>query len=210
MGVVFRGDPDARLFPAAVNRAGESVYNAFWAVQSRGTLIAQKLQASRRVDQWRVYFSKSGLAAPATQGRWVFTEAPGAFAAVHVVRGEFTFLKESTDRFGRWLQCTDVTSPVIIEVAPKSAWPDFPAFQRAVLGRAPQLDGEVLSYTGLQGDRLTLFLDQHQPPQINGRPVDLSPPRVYDSPFVQSAWDSGFVTVQKGARRHLLDFNAER
>ena len=28
--------------------------------------------------------------------------------------------------------------------------------------------------------------------------------------FVQSTWDSGVVTVQKGSRRHVLDFNAER
>jgi len=78
------------------------------------------------------------------------------------------------------------------------------------LDRTPTLDGEVLSYSGLQGDRLTLFLDQRQPPQINGRPADLSPPRVYDSPFVQSTWDSGLVTAQKGSRRHVLDFNSER
>jgi hypothetical protein len=210
MGVVFRGDPDARVCPVAVNRKGGAVSNGFWAVQARGALIAQKLQASRGADEWRVYLSKSGLSAPVTEGRWVFTEAPGAFAAVHVVRGEFTFLEESTDRFGRWLQCADATSPVIIEVATTSDWPDLAAFRRALLDRTPTLDGEVLSYSGLQGDRLTLFLDQRQPPRINGRPADLSPPRVYDSPFVQSTWDSGVVTVQKGSRRHVLDFNAER
>jgi hypothetical protein len=210
MGVVFRGDPDARVCPVAVNRKGGAVSNGFWAVQARGALIAQKLQTSRGADEWRVYLSKSGLAALVTEGRWLFTEAAGAFAAVHVVRGEFTFLKESTDRFGRWLQCADATSPVIIEVATKSDWPDLAAFRRALLDRTPTLDGEVLSYSALQGDRLTLFLDQRQPPQINGRPADLSPPRVYDSPFVQSTWDSGVVTVQKGSRRHVLDFNAER
>jgi hypothetical protein len=210
MGVVFRGNPDARIYPAAINREGKSVYNAFWAVQSRGTLIAQKLKASRRVEEWRVYFSKSGLAAPAVEGRWVFSEAPGSFAAVHVVRGEFNFLKESTDRFGRWLQCADDSTPVIIEVGSKANWADLAAFKRAVLARGPRIDGEVLACTGLPGDELTLFLDQSRPPLINGRPVDLSPPRVYDSPFVQSPWDRGIVTVQKGRRRHVMDFNAER
>jgi hypothetical protein len=158
MGVVFRGDPDIRVCPVAVNRKGGAVSNGLWAVQARGTLMAKKLQASRGADEWRVYLSKSGLAAPVTEGRWVFTEAAGAFAAVHVVRGEFTFLKESTDRFCRWLQCADATSPVIIEVATTSDWPDLAAFRRALLDRTPTLDGEVLSYSGLQGDRLTLFL----------------------------------------------------
>jgi hypothetical protein len=210
MGVVFRGEPDARIYPAAYNRDGESVYNALWAVQSRGALIAQKLKASRRVDEWRVYFSKAGLTPPVTEGRWIFTAAPGAYTAVHVVRGAFAWIDEPKEKFGRWVRCADETSPVIVEVAAKSDFPDLAAFQRALLGRTPTLDGEVLSYTGRQGDRLTLFLDQRQPPQIKGRPVDLSPPRVYDSPFVQSAWDSGLVTVQKGGRRVVLDFNVER
>jgi hypothetical protein len=31
--------------------------------------------------------------------------------------------------------------------------------------------------------------------------------RVYDSPFVQSDWKSGVVTIQKGIRKLVLNFN---
>ncbi|MSU49396.1 MAG: hypothetical protein EXS37_09975 [Opitutus sp.] len=206
-GVIFRGDPDARIYPATVNRAGESIYNGHWEVQAAGTLIAQKLKTSRRVDEWRVWFAKSGLSAPVREGGWVFAEAAGAYAAVNVVRGEAAFLAEGTEKFGRWLACADDSTPVIVEVAPKSNGQDYAAFRRAILARSVALEGGVLTHTSLKGDRFTFFVDQSRPPEVNGRPVDLEPAHVFDSPFVQSLWNSGVVTVQKGARSIVLDFN---
>jgi hypothetical protein len=42
---------------------------------------------------------------------------------------------------------------------------------------------------------------------VNGQRVNYAPGKVYDSPFVQSDWDSGVVTIQKGARKLILNFN---
>jgi hypothetical protein len=207
IGVVFRGETDARIYPAAVNRENESVYNAHWSVQARGTLIAQQLPTNRRVDEWRVFFARAGLAVPAATDGWWFTSAPHAYAAVHVVRGESALVDEPRDKFGRWLRCADATSPVIVEVAPHSAHASLDDFRRAVLARPVTLTGATLTYTGLGGDRLTFFTDQSQLPRINDRPVDLAPARVFDSPFVQSDWDSGVVTIQKDGRRVVLNFN---
>lgn len=205
-GVIFRGDADARIFPTTVNREGESIYNGHWTVQSAGTLIAQKLPTSRRAENWQVWFSKAGLSLPQRDGRWVFAEAAGAYAAVHVVRGEFALAENPREKLGRWLVCEDQTSPVIVEVTPKNAYPDFAAFRRAVLGRPISLTGEQLTYTSLKGDEFTFFLDQRAPPLINQRPANLEPPKVIESPFIQSAWNSGIVTLQKGDRRQTLDF----
>ena len=38
--------------------------------------------------------------------------------------------------------------------------------------------------------------------------MNYAPSRVYDSPFVQSDWDRGVVTIQKGCRKLALDFTA--
>lgn len=35
------------------------------------------------------------------------------------------------------------------------------------------------------------------------------PKKVYDSPFVQSDWDSGVVTIQFGDKKRVLDFNGK-
>jgi hypothetical protein len=65
----------------------------------------------------------------------------------------------------------------------------------------------VLRYRGLADDAFTFFADQSRPPLVNEVPVDYAPARALDSPFVQAEWDSGVVTLQKGARRLVLDFN---
>jgi hypothetical protein len=207
LGVIFRGAVDARIYPTGYNSTGESTHNATWAVQSESTMIAQKLKASRGANEWRVWFSTVGLSAPVSAGPWVFAEAAAAFVGVRVVQGESGFVSDSGDKRGRWLKCADDFSPVIIEVAPKKDGLTFRAFQQTVTALPVASDGRALSYTSLRGDRFTFFTDQSEVPRINEKPVDLAPAKVFDSPFVQSAWNSGVITVQKGSRKLRLDFN---
>jgi|GEM_PF-382950 len=204
-GVVFSGDRSARIYPHCETK--KSHYNAHWAVQKRGTLIAQKLKTSRHAKQHRVWFSRGGLSEPIQEGSWYFAEADSAYAAVRVVSGEAAFEKASTDKRARILTCADDMSPVILEVARKADFPDFKTFRDSVQALPFQFDGSILTYTGLSKDRFKFFADQSERPQINGSPIDLGPDKVYDSPFVQSDWDSGVVTIQFGDEKRVLDFN---
>ena len=204
-GAIFSGDRNARLYPYCETR--KSHYNAHWAVQKRGTLIAQKLKTSRHAKQHRVWFSREGLSEPIQEGPWYFAEADSAYAAVRVVSGEAAFEEASTDKRARILTCADDMSPVILEVARKAGFPDFKTFRETVKALSFQFDGTILTYTGLGKDRFKFFADHSDRPQINGTPVDLRPERVYDSPFVQSDWDSGVVTIQFGDEKRVLDFN---
>jgi hypothetical protein len=227
-GVIFRGTTDARIYPYC--ESNHSSYNQQWAVQRKGTLIAQKLKTSLHSDALRVWFSKDGLSVPVQEGAWYFAEAAGAWAAVRVVSGDTKFLPEpapgapskprkpkagadedgasaGTPGRGRVLICSDDFSPVITEVARKSDFPTLDAFRQAVLALPVKTENGVLNFTSLSGDRFTLFTNQSHPPQINGQPVNYAPPKVYDSPFVQSNWDSGVVTIQKGSRKLVLNFN---
>ena len=205
-GAIFAGnDRNARIYPYGDTQ--KSHYNAHWAVQKRGTLIAQKLKTSKNVTQHRVWFSRGGLSKPIQEGAWYFAEADSAYAAVRVVSGGAAFEKESTNDRANILTCAHHMSPVILEVARKARFPDFIAFRDAVKALPFQFDGTVLTYTGLGKDRFTFFADQSERPQINDTPIDLGPKKVYDSPFVQSDWDSGVVTIQFGEKKHVLDFN---
>jgi hypothetical protein len=56
--------------------------------------------------------------------------------------------------------------------------------------------------------RLTLLADYSAAPQVDGKPVDYRPVQVYDSPFLQSKFGSGIVTIRSGGRSAVLDFNA--
>lgn len=206
-GAIFAGDPKARIYPYGETK--KSHYNAQWAVQKRGTLIAQKLKTSRHARQHRVSFSREGLSEPIQEGPWYFAEADSAYAAVRVVSGGAAFEEESTDKRARILTCADDMSPVILEVARKADFPDFKTFRDTVQALPFQFDGTVLTYIGLGKDRFKFFADQSERPQINGTPIDLGPEKVYDSPFVQSDWDSGVVTIQFGDEKRVLDFNGK-
>lgn len=221
-GVIFRGSADARVYPFCATK--RSTYNQHWAVQRKGTLISQKLNDNQGTAGLRVWFSKDGLSVPVKDGDWYFTGADGGWAAVRVVSGESRLLEDSppsartmTDEDGDEddpttrgiiLECEEDFSPVIIEVARKADFPSREDFQKAVLALPLTLHNGVLSHTGLGGDRFTLFTGQDRPPEINGQPVNYAPARVYDSPFVQSDWASGVVTIGTGGPKLTLDFNA--
>ena len=55
--------------------------------------------------------------------------------------------------------------------------------------------------------QLTLFTDYSKPPEVNGVPINYSPAKCYDSPFIQGDWGDGVVTIQKGERKVVLNFN---
>lgn len=226
-GVIFRGAMNARIYPYC--ETDHSSYNQQWAVQRKGTLIAQKLKTSLHADGLRVWFSQAGLTPPVEEGGWFFTEAAGAWAAVRVISGDTKLIPpeapvkkkkalpkttKSEDaetlesRASGWvLQCSDSFSPVIIEAATKAEFATSEAFRQAVLALPVTTKDSRLTYNGLGGDRFTFFTDQSELPRVNDEPVNLAPTRVYDSPFVQSDWKSGVVTIQKGERKIVLNFN---
>ena len=203
-GVIFAGDPDARVYPAPYNAKGRSIHNGFWSVQSKGTMISQQLPA--RSTDWRVFFSTAGLSEPVTNGAWTFAEADNAYVGVRAVEGDASV---EQSRFGRWLVCEKTTTPVIIEAGRKSDYADFATFQATAIAQPLSLEKSILTYRTLGGVKLTFYTDQSRPPEINGTVVNLAPGKVYDSPFVQSTWDSGVVTIQCGQERRTLNFNDE-
>jgi hypothetical protein len=205
-GVIFAGHPNARIVPQVQARDHRTAVNTQWSAQSQGTMICQKLKASKDSGTMRVWFSKDGLTKPVEENGWVFVESPGAHAAVRVVKGAAAWENPSDRHEGSWLRCAEPFTPVILEVAPKSDFPNAAAFRAAVRAVPIQHKSDVLTYRGRGGDAFTFYTDHSKPPRINGKPVDYSPPNAFDSPFVQGAWNSGVVTIRKGNRSLRLDF----
>ncbi len=198
-GVVFSGHPDARIVPQCDTGKGNT-YNQQWSVQSKGSLVVQRLPGSSGTGDMRVWLSGKGLGNRLERAGWVFVEAEGAFAAVRPVVGGYDW-RPATGRIqGEWLHCRNRDSPVILEVARKSDYTDYATFADAVASRPLRFANSVLRYTGLGGDVLTFYADRSRPPEVNGIPVDYTPSRVFDSPFIRSEWNSGQVTVRKGTR----------
>ena len=204
-GVIFAGHPTARIFVQSPPPEKGSLYNANWSVQHRGVLIVQRLKGSNARGQ-RVWFDES-LARTEKDG-WVFAEAPGAFAAVRVLSGGTSWEADGPSPTP-WLVCNDEFSPIVIEVARKTAFPSFDDFQAAILANPLEFASNRADYASTIHDtRLTLWSDYSQPPQVNGKPVDYGPSKVYDCPYIQSDFGDGVVIIKKGQEELSLDFNA--
>jgi hypothetical protein len=213
-GAIFAGNATARIFFQPLRPARGSVYNAHWSVQNKGVLIVQRLKETNAKGE-RVWFDRS-LQRTEHDG-WVFAEAPRAYAAVRVVAGGTTWEPDTVAQHhegkgfmdqGIWLKCQDEFSPVILEVARKSAGHDFAAFQAAILSNPLRWENHRLEYRSSQyGTVLTLDADYRHGPTVDGRPIDYQAKMVYDSPFLRSEFGSGVITITRGAEKLVLDFN---
>jgi hypothetical protein len=216
-GVIFAGHPDARIFAQPFKPERGSFYNPHWTIQHKGVLILQKLRTNKHARGQRVWFSAA--LKRTEEGGWVFAEVPRAYAACRIVRGEAKWEPDDPKQHheatrkpdeGMWLACADEYSPIIIEVARKCDFADFEAFKSAIKANPLSLQNGVLRYQGLaDAGEFTFYTESPQPPLLNGKPINFRPPKVYDSPFIQSDYDSGVVVLQKDQRRVVLDFSVE-
>jgi hypothetical protein len=213
-GVVFSGDPDARIYLQVKDDGNpeEAIvsYTACWSVQSKGSLVTWK-QSGKTINgkgnTMCVWISNAGRTGSLPErGGWVFAEYGAAYAAVKCVSGSYHWKKASQPISGHWMVCAEQFTPVIIEVARKSDFADFAEFQTRVLALPITFDDKHVEYTGLDGSRLTLA-PQPGIAEVNGNAIDLAPPTVFHSPFVQSKYNSGMVEIRKGDRSLKLDFN---
>jgi hypothetical protein len=58
------------------------------------------------------------------------------------------------------------------------------------------------------GDTMTFDSSYKAEPTINGKSINYAPEKVFDSPFLVSDYNSGVITIQKGERSKVLDFNS--
>ncbi len=67
---------------------------------------------------------------------------------------------------------------------------------------------QVLRYKSIYGDDFVFDASQEEVPMINGTAVNYHPKKLFDSPFVQSVWDSGMVDIRDGDERLNLVFDS--
>lgn len=217
-GVIFGDAPGARIVPV-VRPAGKArdVLNGQWSVQSQGTLITQKLKGHKAGGAMIVWISEEGIGEPVREGNLVFVETAGAYAVIRVAGSDFTLSDEAVTNPtiegptrsappGRVVLPDNDFAPVILEVMAKKDLKDFDEFKRKAKACRLSMKGSILNYESIYGDRMTLDTQYKQTPTINGKPVDYSPPQVHESPFINSVYDSGVVTIRYEDQEKVLDF----
>jgi hypothetical protein len=108
----------------------------------------------------------------------------------------------------------DRFSPVIIEAGRKADYPTLADFKKAILANPLKLTKTavpgfyLLTYRGSAAGAKELFYNAANPdiPRVGGQHVNYTPAKVFDSPFINSEYGSGLVTIRKGSETLHLDF----
>jgi hypothetical protein len=53
----------------------------------------------------------------------------------------------------------------------------------------------------------TMYSDTTKAPKLNGQPLNYAPTAVFNSPFMQSVFGSGRITIELGTQRATYDFS---
>ena len=216
-GVVFDDSQDARIIPIVRPKDNRVAFNAHWSVQSKGTLITQKLKSNKGGAEMLVWMSKAGLSEPQTEDGIVFVEAKNAYAAIRVIRKGFRFVENFDSLPGGQLNkrgmppanimiLKDQFSPLILEVATKQKIKTFNEFKAKVKNCKLSIQKNYIEYQSVYGDNLKFFFDYSQLPSVNGGTINPDKGMAFDGPFLKGEWNTGVVTIQKGPFKKILNF----
>lgn len=213
-GVVFDGDPLARIgFEVLPARSKDwHGFNPFFSIQDRNILVTQKWTPvppnppSANPAYLRVYFSPT-LDDVQEDGGWIFAKDGGAYAALKVVTGGYSWTPAWKHAAGvtkdnkAFITLKAENAPVILIANQASDYQgSFAAFKSAVKEQPVHFTDGVLRFETLT------FYGPAKPGEVNGRTMNLAPSRGYDSPFIRSDWGSGLILVRKGNETVTLDF----
>lgn len=115
------------------------------------------------------------------------------------------------------IRLKDIYSPVIFEAGRKTQYPTLDAFIEHILAGQVRLlktvvpGWYILQYTseGVNSEKIDFEFNManSQVPSINGVYVNYKPEKLFDSPYLQSAYNSGVVKIAKDDYVYELDFN---
>lgn len=188
--------------PLLASDKERSLYNDLWGVQSLGTQIVQKMPAPLSHNAGRMAVWLSSKLKPERDGDWTFVSWGDAYAAFRPAFGGYA-ANSTADR----VVLSDDTSPVIIQAALKSDFPDFESFKSAIRSMPVEVQSGYVRLRGLgKAGTITFYYKDDRMPEIDGTALNLSPPFAFDSPFLRAQWGEGTVTIRKGQREETRDF----
>ncbi len=152
------------------------------------------------------------VAAPVSEGGWVFGQAGDAYYALRPAEGEFAIGKTGMDT--RELRHFDFPEnkqiPFVLHAGGATEDGSFEQFKKKVLANTVAYADGVLTYKDAKWGAMEFCPDPAKPAdrwrRIDGKPVEL-PKKLFDSPYLTSDYGSGIITAQFGDQKLILDFN---
>jgi hypothetical protein len=216
-GVVFEGDRSSRIAPhiARTDRNGElireqRVMDGFVSLQDRNILITQRAEGKGGADVRVGFYVSNAFDRVEEEDGWIFLRERESFGALRVVAlgpNAYRWMptaerNKNADDAKNAVILRDPNSPIIIVASEAGDYGnDFAKFKAALKKQKIEYDRRVLRFADLA------FYGSEKIGTRSGVAVDLSPPRLYDSPFIRSEWLSGKIFMKFGNEGASFNFS---
>ncbi len=198
MGAVTDHSPDSRI---VVNlTAQDSQYEELQAVGYGDAMLVRKQVDGPSNQDPRVYVSSDFAYSQEADG-WVFGDngAGSLFAMKGVLpTGVSAFSVEDASAdlgTGDYLRFADEHTVVVLQMGRSSQYGNLASFKADVRDNSLTYSNGAVTYdVGAAGKPIVLF-DDRRIPQVGGKTLDLTPTKVYDSPYLNADYGSKIVTV---------------
>ncbi|NRA24918.1 MAG: LamG domain-containing protein, partial [Oleispira sp.] len=215
-GIFFNDENNSRVIPfAESNRnGGTRTHNAFWQVQHKNLMIAQRNKRSAYIHRLMVHVSE-GLEQQEEEG-WVFTSQGDAYAAVKVLGGYFR--DTAPDFYGdqTFIIPHDQYAPIVFFAGSShdgfSSFMDFKDYVLSDLKIEDQISSNKRIILNRPNEAQLIFHTDYRAPIINdaASPYNATLPLrtdyIYKSPYMNTGANKYQVVVAWENYKKLYDF----
>jgi len=191
MGVCFASSANDRIIihgRADDRSQGRTGWAEINGVCGRNAMLVWRDPNARDSIGTRIFVSQGEVwnnLGPGEDG-WFFTRSGNAYCAIKIAHGGYT--TNVVKNRGVMIDLEDMWSPVIIQMGQAA---DFAGglnhFQKTARSNSVDYDDATgrVKYTSSAGDVYEVWRQSKAVPHLNGKPVNLNPPKTYDSPYLQ-------------------------
>ena len=216
------GNEICAVSPVIGHGGGGRPQHSFWSVQHENVLILQRIAplgrntlGSYNTDAVSIGFEGKALN-KVEEGGWIFASNGRAFVGVKFLDGGYVWdEKRVLASPANFNKATD-KSRLLFHVGDIASHGSFDKFQAGVRADRLSVTPDKVDYQfgpAAHTLEVTLYdakaLDRFSLPLINGKPVDLRPPKTYQSPYLNGNFGSDKISVSVGPIRRTLDFSQQ-
>jgi len=146
---------------------------------------------------------------------WIFVKEGNAYAAYRPISGGYEWKNEPwwSDYFdtGIYVVANEPKMPAILEAAQASDYSSFAAFRNDIKNRYLSYSADTVKYEASDGKIIevnfgVLYDGNNIKIDGQGQANELDNYKTFESPYVNSDWDSGYIVISKDGKKCTLDF----
>ena len=205
-GVVFGTTPNARIYFDDLWRPTKSFVHKNVLILS-GLAFDVKRDSGVSHYEAKAVFPDKVLDEIVEDSGWIFAREGDVYAAYKPLGGYTWGTKYTIDKYvGKTVKSNNPDQPVILEIGLASDYGnDFAEFKAGIKDNTLSYSDGVLKYTSGKGYTLTFYTGRGLP-EVDGKTVDWGTYPLFESPYINSEWESGYIIIKKDGRKCTLDF----